>query len=450
MTEAITRATVVERSYQEPTAAHTTRRCRRILSPAALTLLVTLFSQTAVVSADDTPSPSNRGVKADPADQDIESALRLVQKKTGIDVRVRVPKSRTTKKSIAIRITSSGDSEDVLLVATSRRSTNGPTRLASSTEHLGTIPTSNRAAKPNDGILQVTPNDRVSATYEHETQNRTARIQLGRLKTPPMTRGAPAAGKRVRQVTPEYAGTAVHHTLYLPRDWRRTRAQAGGAYPVIVEYTGNRWPASGSTGKVEDANLGYGLTGGEGFIWVVLPSVAKDRKQNAVTWWGDLDATLDYCKLNVPRICKEFGGDPKKVFLCGFSRGAIAANFLGLADDEIAKLWRGFITHDHYDGVFKVSDEASALERLKRLGGRPQLICSALGTEKTRAYLAKQTSLENFTFLDVPVTELFEIPDGKIIHPHTDLWMHVDSIYRQEARRWLEAIARRPNSSLKK
>ena len=126
--------------------------------------------------------------------------------------------------------------------------------------------------------------------------------------------------------------------------------------------------------------------------------------------------------------------------LCGFSRGAIAANFLGLGDDEIAKLWRGFITHDHYDGVFKVSDPQSALQRLARLAGRPQLICSTLGTDETRAYLAKHISLDNITFLDVPMNELFNIPDGKIIHPHTDLWMHIDSAYRQEARGWLNRL----------
>jgi hypothetical protein len=173
-----------------------------------------------------------------------------------------------------------------------------------------------------------------------------------------------------------------------------------------------------------------------------MPCIEVGRTKNAVMWWGDLEATLDYCKVNVPRICEQFCGDPDSVFLCGFSRGAIAVNYLGLADDDIAKLWKGFIAHDHYDGVFPVSDPASALERLKRLKGRPQLICSAMGTKKTREYLATHTSLENFTFLDVPVNEMFELPDGKIVHPHTDLWMHIDSSYRQKARKWLREASR--------
>ncbi len=252
------------------------------------------------------------------------------------------------------------------------------------------------------------------------------------LITPTMTADPPAPGRRVRQTTPEYEGTEVHHSLYLPTDWTPQ-----GKYPVLIEYTGNQWPASGSTGKVADANLGYGLTGGKGFIWVVLPCVENGKQKNAVKWWGDLDATLNYCKVNVPRICEQFGGDRDNLFLCGFSRGAIAANYLGLADDEIAQLWKGFITHDHYDGVFNVSDQPSALERLARLGGRPQLICSSAGIGKTRDYLQQQIDLDNITFLDVPVHELFKIPDGKIVHPHTDLWMSIDSPYRQQARAWL-------------
>ena len=71
------------------------------------------------------------------------------------------------------------------------------------------------------------------------------------LSTPPMVEGEPGAGLRVRQVAPEYIGTEVHHALYLPVDWK-----PGELYPVIVEYTGNYFPPSNSSGKIEDANLG--------------------------------------------------------------------------------------------------------------------------------------------------------------------------------------------------
>ncbi len=258
-----------------------------------------------------------------------------------------------------------------------------------------------------------------------------------RLVTPPMTDDEPGPGRRVRGIAPEYRGTDVHHALYLPVDW-----QPGGRYPVLVEYTGNYFPACGSTGKVEDANLGYGLTGGRGFIWVTMPYVAKGRRENTVTWWGDKQATVDYCKANLPRICEQSGGDPDNVFLCGFSRGAIAASYIGLADDEIAALWKGFVTHDHFDGEQEWphadGDRPSALKRLARLKGRPVLICGSDATQVRDRYLAPHLDLADFSFLNVPVARLFSIPEGKVIHPHTDLWMCKDSAPRRQARAWLE------------
>ena len=174
------------------------------------------------------------------------------------------------------------------------------------------------------------------------------------LITPAMTAGDPAPGKRVHQVAPEYKGTKVYHTLYLPTDWQKAKR-----YPVLVEYTGNKFPACGSTGEVKGANLGYGLSGGKGFIWVSMPYIQKGKKENAVTWWGDRQATIDYCKVNLPRICKEFGGDMENLFICGFSRGAIACSYIGLADNEIASFWKGMITHDHFDGQNKWGYPAS-------------------------------------------------------------------------------------------
>jgi len=259
------------------------------------------------------------------------------------------------------------------------------------------------------------------------------------LVPPAMTTEAPGPGRRVRQVAPGYEATDVHHALYLPVDW-----QPGSLYPVLIEYTGNYFPACGSTGKVEDANLGYGLTGGRRFIWVAMPCVDKDRGQNAVTWWGDLQATVDYCKTNLPRLCQQFGGDPANVVVCGFSRGAIAVSYIGLADDQVAALWKGFITHDHFDGQrewpYPDSDRASALIRLARLKGRPVLVCGGGSTQSVRDYLAPHLDLAPFTFLDVPVTRLFHIPEGKVIHPHTDSWMCKDSDCRRQARAWLDSL----------
>lgn len=168
------------------------------------------------------------------------------------------------------------------------------------------------------------------------------------LELPPVA-DSPTAGKRTLITSPEYHGTKVRHQLYLPPDWDPEWKEKGLSWPVIAEYTGNFYPASGSTGEVDGAALGYGHSGGK-YIWVVLPCISEDHKKNELTWWGDEKATVNYPKKNIPRICEEFGGDPSRVLLCGFSRGAVAVNYIGLNDDEIASLWCGFAAHDGYDG----------------------------------------------------------------------------------------------------
>jgi hypothetical protein len=254
------------------------------------------------------------------------------------------------------------------------------------------------------------------------------------LVTPPMTVGEPAPGKRVRQVLPEYAGTDVHHALYLPTDWR-----PGERYPVLVEYAGNgpyrNKHGDTCTGKVADCNLGYGLSGGKGFVWVCVPYVSQDRKENQLQWWGDVEATVDYCKKTVRLVCKQYGGDPTKVVLCGFSRGAIACNYLGLHDDEIAGLWCAFVAHSHYDGVrtwgYPADDRASALGRLRRLKGRPQWLSQEGSVGQTEAYL-KSTGVEApFTFVPLPYRN------------HTDSWVLRDLPERRRLREWLGAVFER-------
>ena len=94
-----------------------------------------------------------------------------------------------------------------------------------------------------------------------------------------MTHGDPAPGKFVKQVGPEFLGAGVYHGLYLPANWR-----PGTNYPVIVEYAPNKWEEL--TGKVEDCRLGYQLSGGSNFIWVVMPYVQSVAKTNVVWWWG--------------------------------------------------------------------------------------------------------------------------------------------------------------------
>lgn len=250
------------------------------------------------------------------------------------------------------------------------------------------------------------------------------------LVTPAATDGRPAPGLRVKQFNDGYAGSAVYHLLYLPVDW-----VAGKRYPVIVEYAGNAYRTS--PGTVEGCNLGYGISGGKGVIWICLPFVDKTNRANATRWWGDVEATVSYCKTTVRRVCAEEGGDPDAIFLAGFSRGSIACNYIGLHDDEIASLWRGFICHSHYDGVkedwpYPGADRKSAIERLQRLRGRPQFISQERSTDDIAAYLKAACPSGDFTFQPMSFTE------------HTDAWVLRDVPERRAAREWLRKVLAAP------
>ena len=248
------------------------------------------------------------------------------------------------------------------------------------------------------------------------------------LFVPPMATGQPAPGMRMKQVAKEYQDTEVYHALYLPPDWQENKC-----YPVIVEYAGNgpyenRF-GDQCTGKVDDCKLGYGISGGKGFIWVCMPYISKDCKRNQLQWWGDVGTTVDYCKETVSRICGEYGGDSSAVILAGFSRGAIACNYIGLHDDEIAHLWLAFVAHSHYDGVrrwgYAGDDRASARKRLERLKGRVQLISHESSTSETQNYLTSTGIDAPFTFLNIPYRN------------HTDSWVLRDIPERKILRQWL-------------
>lgn len=254
------------------------------------------------------------------------------------------------------------------------------------------------------------------------------------LAVPPAASEPPSPGVRARAVTAGWKGTEVHHLLYLPTDWTPS-----ARLPVIVEYAGNGGFKNAygdvSEGTVEGSHLGYGVSGGRGFIWICMPFVEVDAngKRNAVKWWGDVTETKRYCIATVKDVCSRFGGDPHRVILAGFSRGSIACNFIGLHDDEIAKLWCAFICHSHYDGVregwpYAGADRASALERLKRLRDRPQWISHEGGTQATEAYLRSTGVQGRWTFQTLP------------FHNHTDSWVLRELPIRKALREWVAAL----------
>ncbi len=261
------------------------------------------------------------------------------------------------------------------------------------------------------------------------------------LKIPELSQGGPAPGKRIKQTLKDYEETDVHHVLYLPTDWK-----PGGRYPVIVEYAGNgpykdRY-GDISTGRVEGSKLGYGISEGTGFIWLCLPYLDGEGKKNVRRWWGtpperDPRPTVDYCKKAVPWICEKYGGDKDRIILCGFSRGAIACNFIGLQDNEIASLWAGIIAYSHYDGVhawgYPGADKKSAGERLQRLGVTPQFVChectwNRSQLERTRDFIRSTSVKGDFTFMETGYRN------------HNDGWTLRPGPVRARLREWVKRV----------
>ena len=247
---------------------------------------------------------------------------------------------------------------------------------------------------------------------------------------PPMTEGEPGPGKLVRQVAEEYRGTQVHHALYLPANWR-----PGGLYPVIVEFTPTKWKEL--SGKVEDCRLGFYQSGGRDFIWAVMPYVGPEKKENVVWWWGDEQATADYCVANLRRICERFGGDPNAVLLTGFSRGAIACGYLGLRDETMADIWLAFLPHSHIDGGRFTAK--GARERLARTRGRPTFV--TYGSDDDGGPESRK-GVAILRELGFPVVER-ELAGVT----HTDRWIEHDCPARREMRAWIaDVLKARPGT----
>ena len=250
------------------------------------------------------------------------------------------------------------------------------------------------------------------------------------LVTPAMVDGEPGPGRRARQSIPAYGGTAVHHALYLPRDWTARRR-----YPVIAEYAGNGNYKNNygdiSNGTVDGSNLGYGLSGGAGFIWICLPYV-NPAGANETIWWGDADATAAYARGAIRMLVERYQADAARVVLAGFSRGAIGCNYIGLRDGETAKLWRAFFAYSHYDGVrhwpYADSDRVSARLRLERLRERPAYICHEASVEAARKYIHEMDVPGDFTF------------DTIAFRNHNDAWTLRDIPERRRARAWLKKV----------
>lgn len=248
------------------------------------------------------------------------------------------------------------------------------------------------------------------------------------LDVPAVTDLEPAPGRRVRRRLEGFGELA--HVLYLPRDWSPDRR-----LPLLVELPGNggyrNRHGDACDGSVEGALLGYGLSGGEGFVLLTLPFVDASGRAS-LTWWGDLEATERYWRAALDDAAAGFGADPDRVVLAGFSRGAIGCGYVGLREG-LADRWCAFFCHSHYDGVregwpYPGAGREEAARRLARVGDRPQWVSHEGAVDGARAYLLARLPAADLTF-------------GVLAYRnHTDRWTLRDVPLRRRARRWLARV----------
>jgi len=212
-----------------------------------------------------------------------------------------------------------------------------------------------RLARPDEkGNPQPRLSPRITRSVSVEVRNITAqglapewKRPADRIDVPNVESSAPAPGKRVRYRLPGDEVADIYSVLNLPEDWQPDRK-----YPVIVEYPGNVFYAAAcySTGLPDQCVIGYGMAKGKGAICLGMPFIDRTSGNLAENGWGNADDTADYVVRMVADVCARFGGDRDNVVLTGFSRGAIACGYIGLRDDRIAGLWKGYHACQHYDG----------------------------------------------------------------------------------------------------
>ena len=269
--------------------------------------------------------------------------------------------------------------------------------------------------------------------------------------------------------------------LYLPTDYSSTSP----ALPVVIELPGNGPYTSPwgdvSNGRPDDTFLGYGITEGRGAIWAAVPFLTAEGHFDQTLWWGcpengalwcqpapannsqgcvstqpppcfappaagcpnatNTDLSKAYLQQVVAHILSAYNGDPRRVVLAGFSRGAIGVNYLGLADDATAELWAGSVAYAHYFGQpedlswpFPDNTAEAGYARLRRLGSRPQFICSELDStlNQTKPYIEAAGFPVNATYA----------PTG--FCNHNSEWVLRPSQARDQLRRWWASTTAQP------
>jgi len=255
------------------------------------------------------------------------------------------------------------------------------------------------------------------------------------LVSPIPTSAPPAPGRRSVLESETWRGGDC---VYLPTNWTPNQK-----WPLLVELPGNGGFRNelGDTcnGLPVNCQLAYGLSGGYGAICLALPFLDENGCL-APTWWGttksgEPNLTIERWKESIKQTCEKYNGDPTRVILVGFSRGSIAINAIGLSSGEATARWKAAVCYSQYDGVgnwpFAKSDAGSAIERLKRLGNRPQFIISESATagpslsDKAKEFIEKSGVTGDFTYATTGFVN------------HSDQWALRPSPARAQLREWL-------------
>lgn len=109
----------------------------------------------------------------------------------------------------------------------------------------------------------------------------------------------------------------------------------------------------------------------------------------------DPTPTINYLHAAVVDACQNFGGDTSRLNLCGFSRGSIACNFIGLHDDKTGN-------------ARPVKTKADWAERVSHLQANMQLVLGALPDASRRVSLdvqhVSEETLSNYRRLKILFT----------------------------------------------